>query len=349
MTAENRTPRELGYRTPAEWEPHEAVWLSWPHDTTSFPYLEEAEAAFASFIREIHTSERVELLVLDEAMQERAVALLRVRHVELSQIRFHIHDYADIWFRDYGPIFVVNRDTKKLAMTKWNFNAWGNKYESLLKDNSVPYFMNESLKLPLFEPGIVLEGGSIEVNGVGTLLTTEQCLLNPNRNPQLNRKEIEKYLSDYLGVRHFIWMKEGIFGDDTDGHIDDVARYVNPTTVLCARQPHESDPDHAILEKNFRLLEAATDQDGNKLRVVSLPVPGWVGDDEHGRLPASYANFYIGNLKVLVPLFDTENDAEALEVIQSVFPNRKVVGINARYLLYGLGTFHCMTQQQPTV
>jgi len=333
---------------PAEWEPHDAVWLSWPHDEVSFPFLEEAEAAFASFVKEISAGERVELQVLDETMKERVVAMLRVRHVELSRIRLHVHDYADIWFRDYGPIFVVNRKAKQLAMTKWIFNAWGDKYDTLLKDNGVPYFMNHSLKLPMFEPGIVMEGGSIEVNGAGTLMTTEQCLLNPNRNPNLSKEEIERFLREYLGVRHFIWLKEGIAGDDTDGHIDDIARFVNPTTVLCARQPDENDPDHAVLEENVRLLEAAADQDGNKLRVIPLPVPDWVGD-EKGRLPASYANFYIGNSKVLVPLFGTDNDAAALETIQSVFPNRKVVGINARYLVYGLGTFHCMTQQQPAV
>jgi agmatine deiminase len=342
-----QTARALRYHMPAEWEPHAAVWLAWPHDPESFPYLEEAESAFAGFVREVHLSERVELLVLDEAMRDRVVAMLRVRHVELSQINFHLHDYADIWFRDYGPIFLVNRESKHLAMTKWIFNAWGGKYKTLLKDNGVPFFMNETLNLPLFEPGIVMEGGSIEVNGGGTLMTTAQCLLNPNRNLKLSSSEIEKYLAEYLGVRHFIWLKEGITGDDTDGHIDDIARFVNPTTVLCARQPDESDPDHGVLEENFRLLEAATDQAGTKLRVIPLPVPGWVGDDEHGRLPASYANFYIGNTKVLVPLFGTENDAAALEVIQSVFPNRRVVGINARYLVYGLGTFHCMTQQQP--
>jgi agmatine deiminase len=233
-------------------------------------------------------------------------------------------------------------------MTKWIFNAWGNKYETLLKDNLVPHAMNESLRLQMFEPGIVLEGGSIEVNGTGTLMTTEQCLLNPNRNPKLGKPEIDKYLTDYLGVRHFIWLNEGIAGDDTDGHIDDIARFVNKNTVLCARQPDTNDPDHEVLEEDFRLLEEAIDQDGNKLRVIPLPVPGWVGD-EQGRLPASYANFYIGNTKVLVPTFGQENDAEALEVIQSVFPDRKVVGINARALVYGLGTFHCMTQQQPAV
>jgi agmatine deiminase len=336
---------------PAEWEPHDAVWLSWPHDKISFPYLEEAEAAFASFIREVHSSERVELQVLDEAMQERISTLLLLHRVELSRVRFHLNAYADIWFRDYGPIFVVkpgnaNRERRALAMVKWRFNAWGGKYETLLQDNAVPYFMNASMRLPMFEPGIVMEGGSLEVNGRGTLITTEQCLLNPNRNPQLSREAIETYLSDSLGVRHFIWLNEGIAGDDTDGHIDDIARFVNPTTVLCARQPDATDPDHEVLEESFRLLERATDQDGNKLRVIALPAPGFVGDDE-GRLPASYANFYIANTKVLVPVFGVENDGAALEVIQSVFPDRKAVGINARYLVYGLGTFHCMTQQQP--
>jgi len=344
----NRTPRELGFHMPAEWEPHEAVWLSWPHDTTSFPYLEEAESAFASFIREIHLSERVELLVLDEAMKERVVAMLRVRRVELSKIRFHLQAYADIWFRDYGPIFVVNREKRELAMTKWTFNAWGNKYETLLKDNRVPYAMNEFLRLTMFEAGIVLEGGSIEVNGRGTLMTTERCLLNPNRNPDLSKTDIEQYLREYLGVRHLIWLRQGIAADDTDGHVDDIARFVNPRTVLCARQPDKSDPDHDMLEENFCLLEAAEDQDGHRLRVIPLPAPGWVGDPQ-GRLPASYANFYIANTKVLVPLFGVENDARALEVIQSVFPDRKVVGINAVALVYGLGTFHCMTQQQPSV
>ena len=208
--------------------------------------------------------------------------------------------------------------------------------------------MNESLRLPMFEPGIVLEGGSIDVNGKGTLLTTEQCLLNKNRNPGFSKKEIEKYLTDYLGGVHVIWLKDGIEGDDTDGHIDDIARFVNPTTVLCAYQPDQSDPDHDVLKTNYELLQQATDQDGNKLSVIKLPVPGWVGDKD-GRLPASYANFYIGNTKVLVPTFGTENDQKALEVIQSVFPDRRVVGINAFPLVYGFGTFHCMSQQQPAV
>ena len=346
----DKTPRAMGFHMPAEWEPHAAVWLAWPHDPVSFPHLDEAEASFADFVREVHDSERVELLVLREAMRERAMKMLQERRVNAANVNFHIADYADIWFRDYGPIFVVNRATRQLAMTKWIFNSWGNKYEDLLQDNRVPYFMNESLHLPMFEPGIVLEGGSIDVNGTGTLLTTEQCLLNKNRNPQLSKAEIEKYLSDTLGATHCIWLKDGIEGDDTDGHIDDIARFVNPTTVLCAYQPDKNDPDHEVLKTNYDLLQCATDQDGSKLNVIQLPVPGWVGDRSGGqakRLPASYANFYIGNTKVLVPTFGVENDRRALAVIQSVFPDRQVVGINAFPLVFGFGTFHCMTQQQP--
>ena len=290
----------------------------------------------------------MELLVLGEAMKDKATRLFQDRRVNLSNVHFHIADYADIWFRDYGPIFVVNRQTRQLAMTKWIFNSWGNKYEPLLKDNLIPYAMNESLRLPMFEPGIVLEGGSIDVNGQGSLLTSEQCLLNSNRNPGFSKEQIEKYLTDYLGATHFIWLKEGIEGDDTDGHIDDIARFVNPTTVLCAYQPDKNDPDHEVLKQNYELLGRATDQDGNKLTVIPLPVPGWVGD-KNGRLPASYANFYISNTKVLVPTFGTENDQRALDVIQSVFPDRQVVGVNALHLVYGFGTFHCMSQQQPAV
>jgi agmatine deiminase len=339
---------ELGYRLPAEWEPHDAVWLSWPHDPLSFPFLAKAEAAFADFIHEIHDSERVELLVLSESMERHARELLRERGTDFSAVRFHVADYADIWFRDYGPIFVVSPAQKQLAMTKWTFNAWGDKYESLRKDNQVPYAMNRTLQLPLFEASIVLEGGSIDGNGHGTLLTTEQCLLNKNRNPSLRKEEIEERLRDFLGARHVIWLKEGIQGDDTDGHIDDVARFVSPTTVLSAYQEDVRDPDHEALRRNYQILQEAKDQDGNPLRVIRLPVPGWVGDKE-GRLPASYANFYIGNTKVLVPLFGTEADPRALDVIQSVFPDRRVVGINATALVYGLGTFHCMSQQQPAI
>ncbi|MEK9177256.1 MAG: agmatine deiminase family protein, partial [Patescibacteria group bacterium] len=201
-----KTPKQEGFRMPAEWEPHSSVWLSWPYDPDSFPHLEEAEGVFADFVKEIAGSETVELQIRDRAMQERSEALLRERGADFAGIRFHEADYADIWFRDYGPTFVVNRKTKMLAMTKWTFNAWGGKYAELLKDDNIPHTMNARMGLPVFEPGIVLEGGSIDVNGQGTVMTTEQCLLNRNRNPHLTKKEIEEYLNNYLGCSNVLWL-----------------------------------------------------------------------------------------------------------------------------------------------
>ena len=327
---------------PAEWEKHSAIWLSFPHDTESFPHLEKAQAAHADFIKEISETEAVELQVLDETMKEHVAALLSERGANLGNIRFHVREYADIWFRDYGPLFVTNG--KELAMTKWVFNAWGGKYDALLKDNGIPYEMNKEMNLPMFETNVVLEGGSIDVNGKGTVLTTEQCLLNKNRNPQLSREEVEKYLDDYLACPNVVWLTEGIEGDDTDGHIDDIARFVNETTIVCAVEENEADANYKPLKENFELLKKTG------LNIVPLPMPSPVISTVNGkRLPASYANFYIGNGKVIVPTFGVSEDEKALSVLHSVFPDRKVVGINATYLVYGFGTFHCMSQQQPAV
>ena len=347
------TPSQIGYHMPAEWEPHSAIWLSWPHDPLTFPNVEEAERAYVQIIAAIHTSEMVNLQVLDAEMEERVSALLATANVDLSRVRFWKNDYADVWFRDYGPIFVKNQEGK-LAMTHWIFNAWGNKYEELLKDTNVPMFMNQTLKMERFTPNIVLEGGSIEVNGAGILVTTEQCLLNKNRNPQLTKTQIEQYLKDYLGVRKILWLKEGIEGDDTDGHIDDIARFVAPNTILCAYEDNPTDPNHAILKENYERLQRMTDQQGKLLKIIKLPMPGYVRDDQglideaKRRLPASYANFYVVNTVVLVPVFGHQNDEKALNIIGQCFPGRKVVGINCRWLVYGLGTLHCISQQQPT-
>jgi len=344
----SKTPAELGYRMPAEWERHSSIWLSWPHDPITFPdRVERAEEIYSEIIHAIHESEAVNLFVKDNAMKERAVGLLKGKKTNLEKINFHYFDYADVWFRDYGPIFVVNDADNKLAMVHWRFDAWGGKYETLMKDTVIPSIINSSMKIPCFTPGITLEGGSIDVNGKGTLLTTEQCLLNTNRNPNLSRGEIEKYLKDYLGVRHLIWLKDGIVGDDTDGHIDDIARFIDPVTVVYAFEDNENDENHEILKENFDILQNSTDQDGNKLKLVKLPMPGFIGDEE-GRLPASYANFYIGNKVVLVPVFGHENDEKALKILQELFPSRKVVGINCNDLVYGLGTIHCISQQQPS-
>lgn len=343
-----KTPYELGFSMPAEWEKHRAVWLSWPHDITSFPHLEKAEGAFADFVHEISESEQVELQVLDSAMEKKAVTMLSARGTDIGRVRFHKAKYADVWFRDYGPLFVVNKKKKEVAMTKWIYNALGNKYKPLLKDNEIPYRMNEELNLAMFETNIVLEGGSIDVNGKGLVLTTKQCLLNKNRNPKLSHTDIEKYLHDYLGIEKTIWLNRGIEDDDTDGHIDDIARFVNEDTVLCAYENDTTSKNYEVLKENFEILKNATDQSGKKLNVIPIPMPGNIPAHENP-LPASYANFYIGNTKVLVPVFKTVRDGEALARIQEAFPDRKVAGIDATYLVYGLGTLHCMSQQEPAV
>ncbi len=343
------TPCQLGYRMPAEWERHEAIWLSWPYDIDSFPEVEAVEEAYVSIIKAIHRFETVNLLVKDEMMLDRVVETLKRASVDLQKVKFHVVGYVDVWFRDYGPTFVVNREKEKdrLAMVVWIFNAWGEKYPELMRDSRIPCFINDDLLLECFMPGIVLEGGSIDVNGVGTVLTTEQCLLNMNRNPSLGKEEIEAYLKEYLGARKVIWLKQGIAGDDTDGHVDDVARFVNLTTVLCACEEDPEDENYLALKENYELLIKESDQDGNPLQVIKLPMPGRVGKER--RLPASYANFYIGNELVLVPVFGHRNDKAALEIIQEAFPDRKVVGIDCQEMVEGLGTIHCISQQQPAV
>lgn len=346
MSSVGKTCRELGYTMPAEWEKHDAIWLSWPYDETTFPdRVDKVEATYVQIIKEIHESERVNLFVTDEAKKQKATRLLKQANIDMNKIHFYIFGYADVWFRDYGPIFVKNQN-HELAMLQWDFNSWGEKYEDLLKDKHVPDFINQKMSLRCFKPNIVLEGGSIDVNGKGTLLTTAQCLLNKNRNPTLDKVQIEKYLADYIGATHFIWLECGILGDDTDGHIDDLARFVNPTTIVCAYQEDENDEDYDVLRENYEILRNSVDQDGKKLKIIKLPMPKVISD-EGQRLPASYTNFYIGNKKVLVPTFEQKNDRKALSTLQDLFPTRKIVGIQCVDLVYGFGTIHCISQQQP--
>jgi agmatine deiminase len=341
------TPRELGYRMPAEWEKHDAIWLAWPHDPTTFPCrVEKVEQTYVEIVKLIHQSENVNLFVKDAAMKQKATAMFQQAGIDLGKVQFFEFDYADVWFRDYGPIFIKNE--RGLAMVHWVFNSWGEKYEDLLKDAQIPQVINRHMHLNCFHPGIVLEGGSIDVNGKGTLITTEQCLLNRNRNPHLTREEIEQYMKDYLGVTHVIWLKTGIEGDDTDGHVDDLARFVNPNTVVCAFEEDPNDENYQVLKTNYDILLNATDQDGKKLHIVKLPMPGVVTYNGK-RLPASYANFYIGNTIVLVPVFGHKKDQVAVGILQGLFPNRKVVGVNCVDLVHGLGTIHCSTQQQPSL
>jgi agmatine deiminase len=339
-----RTPKSLGYHMPAEWEPQEAVWLAWPHNELTWPdgMLAEVERSYIEIIRALHTGQKIKLLIEDSESEAKIRSLLGRDGISLTQIIFVPIHTEDAWIRDYGPTFVTKRESQQPAMVKWVFNAWGNKYEDLLGDDRVPHEMNRTLGLPMFEAGIVLEGGSIEVNGKGAVLTTEQCLLNENRNPHLSRGEVENYLVEYLDVREILWLNEGIVGDDTDGHIDDIARFVNEETVICAVEDDPSDKNYEILKDNRERLR------GLITNVIPLPMPGYLGDSET-RLPASYANFYIGNDAVVVPTFGHANDQGALDIIQRCFPARRVVGVPATAMVHGLGTIHCCSQQEPRV
>lgn len=349
------TPKKCGYRMPAEWEPHDAVWLAFPHDEETFEELDAVEQSYIKIITAIANSggEEVRLLVLDETMRNRVCEMLADAGADLTKVSFRIRRYADVWFRDYGPIFVVKRDAENagendaVALTDWVFNAWGGKYDELRPDNNIPAWIAATDKIPKFSGGIVLEGGSIDVNGRGLLLTTKQCLLNENRNPRLTQSEIEEYLSEYFGAEKVIWLNRGLEGDDTDGHIDDIARFVSEDTVICAveDEANSGSENYAVLKENLEILRAATDADGNPLKIVTVPMPDKI-DDEYP-LPASYTNFYIANTAVLVPTFGCENDRIAIEIIQDVFKDRKVIGINCREMVYGLGTIHCVSQQQP--
>src|SRR5262249_38057176 len=278
--------------------------------------------AYVQIIQALHTGQKVKLLVQSEDEASIVRRKLDGAAVALTQVEFIEVAAEDSWIRDYGPTFVLNQHTHQLAMVKWIFNAWGNKYDDLIRDDRVTYELNKTLQLSMFEPGIVLEGGSIEVNGAGVVLTSEQCLLNENRNPQLNREQIEDYLREYLNVSSVLWLKQGIVGDDTDGHIDDIARFVDEKTVVCAFEDDPSDDNHEILKDNYERLVSFG------LNVLKLPMPGVVSD-RHTRLPASYANFYIGNRAVVVPVFGHPNDERALDVIQRCFPRRRVVGVHA--------------------
>ncbi len=342
-------PAKVGYHMPAEWEKHEATWLAWPHNIETWPtQLSEVEKIYIQMVRVLAKGEKVHILVDDLREEERAKNQLSKDHVEMSQVFFFRIPTADVWIRDYGPNFIVKNDPLKSepAFNRWIFNAWGERYESLKADHAVPDRLLEFLDIPFFEPGIILEGGSIDANGEGTVLTTEQCLLNPNRNPHLKKQDIEGYLKDFLGVTHVIWLGEGIVGDDTDGHVDDIARFIASDTILCAVEEDKKDANYSFLQDNLKRLEKATDQSGRQLKIIELPMPGKV-DCADGRLPASYANFYIGNSAVLVPLYNHPNDSTALEILGSCFPTRQIVGIPCGPLVCGLGAIHCVTQQQP--
>jgi len=342
---------------PAEWDRHEATWLAWPHNPEDWPgKFQPIPWVYAEIVRLLAAQEIVHLLVDDAKAEQRAHGILQRAGANLDHVRFHQWPTDRVWTRDSGPIFIRNTEGK-VGLTNWHFNAWA-KYSDWKLDDQLPGRVTELLGLPSWQPTIelengqqhrlVLEGGSIDTNGAGILLTTEECLLSEvqQRNPGVSRKQLERVFTDYLGIEKVIWLNRGVAGDDTHGHIDDITRFVGPTTIVTAVEPNTSDPNHAPLAENMARLKAARTLDDKQFEIVELPLPRPVVF--HGqRLPASYANFYIANDLVLVPTFHDPNDRVALNILVDVFPGRAIIGIHCVDLVWGLGTLHCMTQQQP--
>ncbi len=342
------TPKSLGYYFPAEFAKHEATWLSWPHKEASWPgKIDAIYPSYVAFIKTLSRFERVNINVVDEAMKQRAHQLIEAAGVDMSNINFYLHPTNDAWCRDHGPAFLLNKTNPgKKAIVDWDYNAWGNKYPPFDLDDVIPTLIGQKLGLPVFNPGIIMEGGSVDFNGAGTVITSTACLLNPNRNPHLHQAEIEQYLIDYYGQDQVLWVDEGIVGDDTDGHIDDTVRFVNADTVITVVEENKSDDNYALLQHNLKQLNAMRLLSGKQLNIVTLPMPDPVIWEEQ-MLPASYANFYIANQQVVVPTFRSKKDDKALQIIQGCFPDREIVGINSTDIIWGLGSFHCLSQQEP--
>lgn len=335
-----------GFRWPAEWEPHAATWLVWPHNPETWPgKLTRIPAIFAQMVRALLPGESVDILVRSAAEQAGAEFVLTQHRALGAGVRFHQIPSNDSWIRDHGPVFLRN-DAGTLLALDWDYNAWGGKYADWAADAQVAGRVADQLEMQVVRPGMILEGGSIEGDGQGTILTTESCLLHPNRNPDLNRSDVEERLGGYLGGKKILWLGEGIAGDDTDGHIDDLTRFVAPGVVVTAMESNPDDDNYRPLQENRERLAGMQDVTGGSLEVVELPMPTPIWENEL-RLPASYANFYIANGVVLVPTFNDPADGKALGILSELFPDRAVVGTPARDLVLGLGACHCLTQQQP--
>jgi len=344
------TPKELGLHFPAEFAMQEAMWLSWPHKEASWPgKLDSIYPIYCRFIQLVANNQKVRINVANESMKQFAIGQLYNIGCPLTNIQFYFHPTNDAWCRDHGPAFVVNYEKKEKGIIDWGYNAWGDKYPPYDLDDVVPTLIGKEFGLPVFHPGIVMEGGSVELNGRGTLMTTTACLLNKNRNPHLTQSQIEKYLIDYYNAENILWLGDGIIGDDTDGHIDDITRFVNEDSVVTVIEENKHDENYHLLQENLQLLRTMRLENGKQLNVVELPMPNPVIYEEQ-RLPASYANFYIANEYVIVPTYrDTKNDEKALLILQDCFKSRKVVGLDSTDIIWGLGSFHCLSQQEPAL
>jgi agmatine deiminase len=344
------TLKQQGYFFPAEFHPHVATWLSWPHKEASWPgKIDAIYPYYSQFVKYLAMSELVRINVADEAMKAAAAAHLQKAGVQMDKVEFFLHPTNDAWCRDHGPAFLINPTAaEKKVIVDWGYNAWGGKYPPFDKDDVIPTLIANHFKLPVFHPGIVMEGGSVEFNGAGTVLTSTCCLMNENRNPHLSQAQIETYLQDYYGVDQVLWVAEGIIGDDTDGHIDDTVRFVNEDTVLTVVESNKQDENYDLLQGNLEQLKQMRLLNGKQLNVIELPMPDAVVYEDQ-RLPASYANFYISNQHVIVPTYRCAQDDKALQVIQACFKDREVVGIDSTEIIWGLGSFHCLSQQEPLV
>jgi agmatine deiminase len=350
MEISRPSPKELGYRFPAEFELHAATWLSWPHKEASWPgKIERIFTPYCLFIKAIAENESVHINISNEEMKLFATEKLQAISADLERIKFYTHPTNDAWCRDHGPAFLINPGAAQpKIIVDWNYNAWGNKYPPYDLDDRIPTLIATAYEIPVLYPDIIMEGGSVDFNGKGTLITSESCLLNENRNPLLSRSGIEAYLEAYYGVEQILWVKDGIVGDDTDGHIDDTVRFFNEDSVLVVVEENKSDENYSILQQNLSDLKKMRLLNGKQLNLVELPMPDKVIYEDQ-RLPASYANFYIANGLVVVPTFRCTNDDRALQIIQFAFPERKVIGIDSTDIIWGLGSFHCLSQQEPYV
>jgi agmatine deiminase len=350
MNSTTPTPRSLGYFFPAEFAPHEATWLSWPHKEASWPgKIQSIYPNYCRFVKELAAGEKVCINVNDASMKQFAEASLVSAGADMGNIQFFLHPTNDAWCRDHGPAFLINPTANiPKVIVDWDYNAWGGKYPPYDLDDQIPTLVGKALGLPVYYPGIIMEGGSVDFNGKGTVITSTACLLNPNRNPQLNQQQIEQYLQEYYGVEQILWVEEGIVGDDTDGHIDDTVRFVNEDTVIAVVEEDKQDENYSILQHNLKQLKNMRLLNGKQLNIVELPMPDPVYY-EGQRLPCAYANFYIANTKVIVPTFRGAKDERALSIIQSCFPGREVIGIDSTDIIWGLGSFHCLSQQEPAV
>ncbi len=350
----NQTPASLGYSFPPEWHPHRGTWFSWPRpEGISFPdKYHTVPENLARIIREIAPREQVHINVPNGNYERIVKEQLKSNGCPLENIFFHPIKTNESWCRDHGPAFVLKAPRGKggkthAAIVDWGFNAWGGKYPPYDDDDAVPTRIAEEFKLPIFYPGIIMEGGAVDFNGAGCILTTEQCLLNKNRNPKLSKTEIEQYLKDCYGQSHILWLGDGIAGDDTDGHIDDLARFINERTIVVAVEEDPKDENYKILRENLKRVRMLKDQAGRAFNIVEIPMPGVVEFDSQ-RLPATYVNFYFINGALLVPTFrHRKNDRKALDTLQKALPARKVIGIDCVELIWGLGAIHCLTQQMP--